>query len=40
LNKIQKTLSGEKTIEKEVEELQVKEAKPVEYDSAGRRITP
>ena len=40
LNKIQKTLSGEKTIEKEVEELQLKEAKPVEYDSAGRRITP
>jgi hypothetical protein len=41
LNKIQKTLSGEKTIEKEVEELQKeKPNKPVEYDSAGRRITP
>ena len=40
LNKIQQTLSGEKTIEKEVEELQGKPAKPIEYDSAGRRITP
>jgi thiamine pyrophosphate-dependent acetolactate synthase large subunit-like protein len=40
LNKIQKTLSGEKTIEKEVEELQDTTKKPVEYDSAGRRITP
>jgi hypothetical protein len=40
LSKIQKTLSGDKTIEKEVEELQEKPNKPIEYDSAGRRITP
>lgn len=38
LNKVQNML-GVKTIEKEVEELQPKQ-KPVEYDSAGRRITP
>jgi len=38
LNKVQNML-GVKTIEKEVEELQPRQ-KPVEYDSAGRRITP
>lgn len=39
LNNVEKTLS-EPTIEKEVEELQGKPNKPIEYDSAGRRITP
>jgi len=39
LNNVEKTLS-EPTIEKEVEGLQGKPNKPVEYDSAGRRITP
>jgi hypothetical protein len=41
LNKIQKTFSDDKSIEEEVEAIQLNEkGKVVEYDSAGRRITP